>query len=354
MTIRWKHLIILIIVLPLLGLAFAWSGMMGIRASTGHWGVTDWFLHWAMRNSVGTAALGVEAPPLDDPARLPPAAGHYETGCAICHGSPASPRPDSVLAMLPPPPDLKQVVPQWTDAELFEIVKHGVRYTGMPAWPSQARDDEVWGMVAFIRRLPEMDARTYIQLSGLRTSGMAGAVSPLPITCESCHAQNRLDGKSVIPNIAGQSEAYLLESLKAYAEGRRQSGVMQLAVSAMDPATFPELARHFASQASQQSADDAAASELVEKGRILAETGRPADKVPACLSCHEKADGNPVYPHLSGQPAPYLERQLHLFRGGTRGGTSYSHLMVEAAKYLKEGDMAALAAYFAGRKGSGP
>mgnify|MGYP003298824914 CR=1 FL=1 len=29
------------------------------------------------------------------------------------------------------------------DAELFSIVKHGLKFTGMPAWPTQSRDDEV-------------------------------------------------------------------------------------------------------------------------------------------------------------------------------------------------------------------
>ena len=154
MTIRWKYLAILVIVAPLLGFGVAWSGLMSVKASTGHWGITDWFLHWVMRNSIRTAALSIEAPPLDNPALLPPAAGHFETGCAICHGSPAQGRSGAVLAMLPPPPDLKTVASSWSDAQLFEIVKHGVRFTGMPAWPAQVRDDEVWDMVAFLRKLP--------------------------------------------------------------------------------------------------------------------------------------------------------------------------------------------------------
>jgi mono/diheme cytochrome c family protein len=55
--------------------------------------------------------------------------------------------------MLPQPPDLADVVGEWNNAQLFRIVKHGVRFTGMPAWPMQDRDDEVWAMVAFLREL---------------------------------------------------------------------------------------------------------------------------------------------------------------------------------------------------------
>src|SRR5688500_10415819 len=37
--------------------------------------------------------------------------------------------------------------------------------TGMPAWPAQQRDDEVWAMTAFLRRLPQLDADEYQRLT---------------------------------------------------------------------------------------------------------------------------------------------------------------------------------------------
>lgn len=354
MMIRWKHLIVLVIVLPVLGLLVAWSGLVSVGASSGHWAATNWFLHWVMRNSVRTAALSVEAPPLDNPALLPPAAGHFETGCAICHGSPAQGRSDAVRAMLPPPPDLKTVVPTWTDGQLFEIVKHGVRFTGMPAWPTQMRDDEVWAMVAFLRKLPEMDTNAYLQVSGLHGIGNAGEVSPLPITCESCHAEKRLTNDSIIPRLAGQSEPYLLNSLRAYAQRQRPSGIMEVAVGTLADESLPELASYYAKQARPQRAVSPADAQLIEKGRELAEKGRPADKVPACFSCHEKPGGNPAYPRISGQNAAYIMRQLQLFHAGIRGGSSFSHLMIEVASKLKEEDFAALAAFFAGRESRVP
>lgn len=349
MTIRWKHLIVLVIIAPLLALGVGWSGVMSVRASTGHWAITDWALHWVMRNSVETRALFIDPPPLDDPALVPGAAGHFETGCAICHGSPAQARPDSVLAMLPPPPDLKTVVPEWSDAELFEIVKHGVRFTGMPAWPTQSRDDEIWSMVAFLRKLPDMDGKAYMQASGLHGMGTAGEVSPLPITCESCHAESKLTDASHIPRLAGQSEAYLLNSLKAYTENHRPSGIMQVAVGTLPDEGLPELAGYYAGQARAERPPVAKDPALVEKGRLLAEAGRAADKVPACLSCHDKAGANPAYPKLSGQNSAYLRQQLALFHSGTRGGSSYAHLMNDVAKGLTPEDIEAAAAFFSQR-----
>jgi cytochrome c553 len=349
MRLGWRHAVATAVAVPLVGLFVGWSGLIGIGASGGHWAVTDWFLHWVMRNSTRTAALSMQAPPLDDPALLPLAAGHYETGCAICHGSPAQPRSDAVLAMLPPPPDLTGVIPTWTDEQLFQIVQHGVRYTGMPAWPTQVRPDEAWAMVAFLRQLPTMDAAAYYQVSGLHQPPMEGEVSPLPITCESCHAEKKLNAGSLIPSLAGQSEPYLLESLRAYADGKRASGVMGVAVGTLSPEAFSDLARYYAGQTRPERPAGPADPELLEKGRQLAEHGRPEDKIPACLSCHEKPGTNPVYPKLAGQAQPYLQRQLALFKDGVRGGTRYSHLMTEAAKYLEDGDIEAASTYFAQR-----
>ncbi len=350
MTIRWKHLIVLAIIAPILGLGIGWSGLMSVRASSGHWAVTDWFLHWVMRNSVSARAVSPDkVPRLDAPGLIPGAAGHFETACATCHGSPAQPRPDSVMAMLPPPPDLKTVVPEWSHSELFEIVKHGVRFTGMPAWPTQSRDDEIWSMVAFLKKLPEMDAEDYINVSGLHGIGQAGEVSPLPITCESCHAESKLNDGSLVPRLAGQSEAYLLHALKAYKDKQRPSGIMQVAVGSLATENLPELAAYYARQT--PSVREAAAQDpaLIEKGKTLAEVGRVSDKVPACLSCHDKAGANPAYPKLSGQNSAYLRQQLTLFHAGTRGGSPYGHLMLEAARGLTPEDMDALAAYFSRR-----
>ncbi len=45
-----------------------------------------------------------------------------------------------------------------TDGELFSIIEHGIRLTGMPAWgngtPEGERDS--WGLVHFVRRLPKV------------------------------------------------------------------------------------------------------------------------------------------------------------------------------------------------------
>lgn len=346
MRLGWKHLAIAAVAAVILGFAFAWSGIMGIGARSGHWAVTDWFLHWTMKNSVRTASLGTEPPPLDNPEMLKLAAGHYEQGCAFCHGSPAEARSQVVFNMLPVPPDLKVKVPEWTDAELFHIVQDGVRFTGMPAWPSDHREDEVWAMVAFLRQVPRMDAGKYCELAGL---GDVSSQQKVDLNCQSCHAEDRLNGQSLIPSLAGQSEAYLRATLLAYLKGERASGVMQAAVAGLDANDVGRLAHTYATM--QRKPIDAGGVNPrgadVQAGKDLAMNGRAQDRIPACLSCHERKDSNPAYPRLSGQSAPYLAQQLRLFREGYRGGTAFSHLMIPAANNLTDKDIENLSAYFA-------
>jgi cytochrome c553 len=225
MHISWKKLAIALAILPFVVMLAAWIGFFNVGASSGHWKITEWFLHFAMRSAVRTYALAVEVPAALPRHAIQPAAGHFARGCAICHGAPGEPRSPVVERMLPQPPDLAGTVGEWTDAQLFRIVKHGVRFTGMPAWPTQERDDEVWAMVAFLRELPSMDEATYRDLAyGEKLAppaDAAGTLRQVLADCARCHGEDGLGRGPAIPILAGQSEAYLLE---ACVPMRREAG----------------------------------------------------------------------------------------------------------------------------------
>ena len=347
MRIGWKSIVAVVAGLPVAGFLVIQLGLIDVRASTGHWQVTDWFLHWVMRSSVTAAAGSTEAPPLDDPGLLPAAAAHFETGCAVCHGSPAAKRPPIGLAMLPPAPDLAHVVGSWSNEELFEIVKHGVRYTGMPAWPSQSRADEVWALVALLREMPSMNADQYRELAGAPPAGRGATIEARIAYCDSCHAADRQVGNSVVPILSGQSEAYLLASLQAYHDGDRPSGIMETAVSTVDDTDFSELAAHYARQGAVPASVSATDPAVLRHGETLAVSGDPARKIPACAACHGTGRSNPLFPRLDGLSSRYLASQLRLFVSGERGGTAYHHIMAAAVQDLEEADIDALAAYYA-------
>lgn len=356
MHVNWKHVAIALAVLPFAALLAAWIGFFNVGASSGHWKVTEWFLHFAMRSAIRTYALGVEVPEELPREAIQPAAAHFARGCAICHGAPGEARSPAMLRMLPQPPDLTMVVGEWTDAQLFRIVKHGVRFTGMPAWPAQSRDDEVWAMVAFLRELPAMTAGEYRSLAygdGMPALRPAG-VERLVAECARCHGIDGRGRSPATPVIAGQKEAYLAESLGAYTRGDRPSGFMSLPAVAAEPEDLAALARYFAGLEKAEvvrAPEDAA---LAARGEAIARNGIRARNIPACLSCHGAANRNPRYPRIAGQSADYMATQLRLFRAGTRGGTNYSHLMANIARELEDRDIAALAAYFSGVPDRGP
>ena len=139
----------------------AWSGIYNVAASTGHWAVVDWFLAFGMRNSVELRANAITAPALENPDLVRLGAAHFHGGCAFCHGAPGIPVSPIARQMLPSPPHLATSMRPWTDEELFWIVQHGIKYTGMPGWVALERTDEVWAIVAFLKRLPQLDAESY-------------------------------------------------------------------------------------------------------------------------------------------------------------------------------------------------
>ena len=48
---------------------------------------------------------------------------------------------------------------------MFQVVKDGIQNTAMPGWPASGRDDEVWLMVAFLEKLPDLGADQYQALA---------------------------------------------------------------------------------------------------------------------------------------------------------------------------------------------
>jgi cytochrome c553 len=348
MHVNWKHAAIFLGILPFAVLLVAWIGFFNVGASSGHWKITEWFLHFAMRSAVRTYALSVDVPEELPRQAIQPAAAHYARACAICHGAPGEPRTVAVHRMLPQPPDLAQTIGQWTDAELFRIVKHGIRFTGMPAWPAQERDDEVWAMVAFLRELPSLSSEQYRDLAygphvpALRPTSFDQTLAD----CTRCHGDDGQGRSPFVPIIAGQSEAYLFESLQAYAQAKRPSGIMGLVATGIAESDFAALARHFASLPETRPEASNVDSELIRIGAAIARNGIAARNVPACLGCHGGRDRNPAYPTIAGQPADYLKAQLDLFQSQKRGGTAFAPLMHKAASELTDPEREALAAYF--------
>jgi mono/diheme cytochrome c family protein len=92
---------------------------------------------------------------------------HYKAMCVTCHGAPGVDPSEAGGGLNPPAPDLTLGrVQKRSDGELFWLVQNGVRMTGMPAFGPTHKDEEIWKIVAFLRRLPELTREEEKELAG--------------------------------------------------------------------------------------------------------------------------------------------------------------------------------------------
>jgi len=121
-----------------------------------------------------------DAPPasLSDAATVQAGARAYATlGCANCHGAPGVNWQKFSEGLHPDPPDLKDVVGELSPAQLFWVIKNGINMTGMPSFKEAgAKDDEIWSVVAFVKKLRGVSESDYKAWSA--SSEQAGPASP--------------------------------------------------------------------------------------------------------------------------------------------------------------------------------
>jgi mono/diheme cytochrome c family protein len=155
---------VVIVLVVLAGIAFVYSGAYYVGADQPHWSMTSWLLNEARNRSIRARASGMAVPTgLDDPVRIIAGVAHFAEHCVVCHGAPGVERGDIAEGLYPRPPNLADAARFYTPAELFWIVKHGIRMTGMPAWGDHS-DDELWATIAFVETLPGMSEEDYAKL----------------------------------------------------------------------------------------------------------------------------------------------------------------------------------------------
>ncbi|TWU04941.1 c-type cytochrome [Stieleria varia] len=355
MKITFRRTLITVTLLAVAGVVVLVSGVIPVTASSGHWPITAWLLDYASDRSVDFHSNGIEVPPLDETGMVKLGAGTYQTNCIFCHGQPGKEQPPVAQGMTPQPPLLRVSMAGMSSEEKFYILKHGVKFAGMPAWPTQNRDDEIWPVVAFLNQLPEMSHQQY-----LKDTRVDPAETDNPIKrfvaehCASCHG---LDGnKNVnrrVPVLAGQNRAYLKASIQSFHDMTRHSGVMMPVAYHLTQSQINELAGYFANQSRNDSANhrrelkELDMNDLIDFGRQLAHEGDASAKIPSCVDCHGPGDWlrSDTHPRLTGQPAWYITRQLELFGQRKRGG-SEAEIMHKIADKLDDRSRRALAIYY--------
>jgi mono/diheme cytochrome c family protein len=86
---------------------------------------------------------------------------HYADHCANCHANDGSGDTEMGRGLFPKAPDMRLAPTQeLSDGDLFYIIEHGIRFTGMPGWSTgtTAGEESTWRLVHFLRRLPRLTA----------------------------------------------------------------------------------------------------------------------------------------------------------------------------------------------------
>jgi mono/diheme cytochrome c family protein len=82
----------------------------------------------------------------------------YLDHCAGCHGLPSNPDSPFARSFNPPVPEFFKDAPDMSDSQNFYIIRHGVRWTGMPAWSRTLSETETWQLATFLGNTEKLPA----------------------------------------------------------------------------------------------------------------------------------------------------------------------------------------------------
>jgi mono/diheme cytochrome c family protein len=157
--------VIIVLVVGVVGaVLLAYAGAFNVAADVPHGRLTYNFLEMLRDRSIAVRAGEIRVPQLDDPKMIAAGAAHYAEMCSGCHLAPGLSGSEIREGLYPQPPKLiesKSLLP----AREFWVIKHGIWTTAMPAWGTTHSDTAIWNIVAFLRKLPDMQVDEYKKLT---------------------------------------------------------------------------------------------------------------------------------------------------------------------------------------------
>lgn len=148
--------------------------------------------------------------------------------------------------------------------------------------------------------------------------GDAAAGQTKSATCAACHGADGNSASPLWPRLAGQNVKYLYKQLQDFKAGRRQDASMQAMAMPLSDQDMADLAAYYAEQ---KTGVGQAKADLVKLGERVYRGGNAKTGLAACAGCHNpsgKGNAPAGYPHLGGQQADYIKKQLQAFRAAGR------------------------------------
>lgn len=156
--------VITIIILIAAFMLFIYSGWYNVSAMNEESGLMKWVFRTTKNNSIESRIGNIVVPDLNDNLKIKEGFEHYKAMCESCHGAPGKEETELSKGLNPPAPYLVDEAKETDARELFWVTKNGIRMTGMPAWGKTHTDDQIWNIVAFMKKLPDMSAEDYVKM----------------------------------------------------------------------------------------------------------------------------------------------------------------------------------------------
>jgi len=135
---------------------YFFAGFYSVAGTAEDPGIVTWALVQVRKASIERHATDTPPGSLNDPTVVQTGARAFAArGCISCHGAPGADWAKFSEGMNPGPADLKEIAGERPPAQIFWVVKNGIRMTGMPGFGGIGVDDaEIWAITAFVKKLP--------------------------------------------------------------------------------------------------------------------------------------------------------------------------------------------------------
>jgi ketosteroid isomerase-like protein/cytochrome c553 len=168
-----KALLLLLFVGVIGAAAFVYFGIFDAAADVPHSPLVYQLMEVTRQRSIAVRAKDIPVPLLDDPKLIADGAEHYSAMCTGCHLAPGMTDSEIRPGLYPQPPNLSQRIDA-TPAEMFWAIKHGIKMSAMPAWGTSHDNQAIWGIVAFLQKMPDMTPEQYKALTQSSGGGEEG------------------------------------------------------------------------------------------------------------------------------------------------------------------------------------
>jgi mono/diheme cytochrome c family protein len=161
----WAKIIVALLVASLIvlgiGVAYLYSGAYNVAATDAHTDLMRWVLSTTQERSIRNHAADTAISLPTDSASLRNGYQAYAEMCAGCHGAPGQERGWMGKGMNPTPPDLDHAAEEFSAAEIYWTLRHGIKMAGMPALQPTHSEEEILELTAFVEQLPAMTDAEY-------------------------------------------------------------------------------------------------------------------------------------------------------------------------------------------------